>query len=79
MNKILILKKQAIGDDMKPQLIASSGELRQGSDVLQELKDNSGEVESGGPSKETTTPLFLDDSRDGDQGNAQDEKDETEE
>ena len=64
---------------MKPQAIASSAELRQGSDVLQELKDNSGEMDPGGPSKETAPPLFLGDSRDGDKGNAQDEKDETEE
>ena len=30
-------------------------------------------------SKETSTPLFLSDSREGNKGNAQDEKDETEE
>jgi hypothetical protein len=79
MDKILVLKKSAIGDDLKSQVDVSAAELRQGSDVLQELKDNSGEKESDSPFKEAAMPLFLEDSSDGDKGNGQDEKDETEE
>ena len=50
-----------------------------GNELGEELK---AEVEDDEPvskrlSKETSTPLFLSDSREGNKGNAQDEKDET--
>ena len=52
-----------------------------GNELGQELKE---EVEDDEPVskslfKEPSTPLFMSDSKEGDQGNAQDEKDETEE
>ena len=48
-----------------------------GNELGQELK---AEVEDDGPvSKESSTPLFMSDSPEGDKGNPQDEKDETEE
>ena len=48
-----------------------------GNELGQELKE---EVEDDEPvSKETSIPLFMSDSSEGNKGNAQDEKDETEE
>ena len=48
-----------------------------GNELGQELKE---EVEDDEPvSKETSIPLFMSDSPEGNKGNAQDEKDETEE
>jgi len=48
-----------------------------GNELGQELKQ---EVEDDEPvSKETSIPLFMSDSSEGNKGNAQDEKDETEE
>lgn len=79
MDKILILRKPVTGDDMTQRDNSCSEELRQGNDVLQELKDKSGEDGPDGAAREIPIPLFLGDSRDGDKGNAQDEKDETEE
>ena len=50
-------------------------------EIEQHVDTNSVEDEpvSKSPVKESSTPLFLSDSRDGNKGNAQDEKDETEE
>jgi hypothetical protein len=62
-----------VGEDMK--------NWKAGNELGLELK---AEVEHDGPlskslSKEFSTPLFLSDSPEGNKGNAQDEKDETEE
>jgi len=62
-----------VGEDMK--------NWKAGNELGLELKE---EVEgdapvSKSPSKETSIPLFLSDSPEGNKGNAQDEKDETEE
>jgi len=61
------------GNDMK--------NWKAGNELGLELKE---EVQDDGPvseslSKESSTPLFMRDSTEGDKGNAQDEKDETEE
>ena len=48
-----------------------------GQELKEEVKDEEPVTKS--PLKESSTPLFLRDSPDGDKGNAQDEKDETEE
>ncbi len=45
----------------------------------QELKDGDTAPEDGGLFKESSTPLFMEHTTGGDKGNAQDEKDETEE
>ena len=52
-----------------------------GIELGQELKDerNNQEPVSDKPSSEPPTPLFISDSPEGDKGNDQDEKDETEE
>jgi hypothetical protein len=52
-----------------------------GNELGQELKDGSQKKEPVRESlpKEPPTPLFMSDSSEGDQGNAQDEKDKTEE
>ena len=50
-----------------------------GKELGQELKDKRKNQEPEKPSSEPSNPLFMDDSPEGDKGNAQDEKDETEE
>ena len=52
-----------------------------GNELGQELKDEGEKKEPVSESlfKEPSTPLFMSDSREGNRGNAQDEKDETEE
>lgn len=52
-----------------------------GNELGQELKDEGGNQDLGseGPRKKPSTPLFMRNSPGGDKGNAQDEKDGTEE
>jgi hypothetical protein len=61
------------GKDMKDW--KAGNEL--GLELKEEVEDD--ELVSKSLLNESSTPLFLSDSREGDQGNAQDEKDETEE
>lgn len=50
-----------------------------GNELGQELKDADTAPENGGAFRKYSSPLFMEDSPGGDQGNAQDEKNETEE
>ena len=62
-----------VGKDMKNW--KAGNEL--GQELKAEVEDDEPEPKS--PVKEPSTPLFLSDSPEGNKGNAQDEKDETEE
>ena len=62
-----------VGKDMKNW--KAGNEL--GLELKEEVEDEEAVTKS--PSKELSTPLFMSDSPEGNQGNAQDEKDETEE
>ena len=62
-----------VGKDMKNW--KAGNEL--GLELKEEVEDEEAVTKS--PSKELSTPLFMSDSSEGNKGNAQDEKDETEE
>ena len=63
------------GKDMKNWKAGS--EL--GEELKEEVEDDDGPVTQSLLKKESSTPLFMSDSPEGNKGNAQDEKDETEE
>ena len=67
--------------DIKQPVDTNSAEFKHGVESGRELNDEleNKEPVSGSLFREPSTPLFLSDSSEGKKGNAQDEKDETEE